>query len=121
MAKRICDSLREARENAFLKQIEVSNATSINNKNISHWENGVASPCLEDAIKLADLYKVTLDELVGRKFQNQNRITLSVEEIRLITNFRILNGAGKQKAIDYIDDQTENPKFTQKEKTSSAS
>ena len=117
----ISDSIRNARENADMRQIDVARELSFNNKSISNWENDVSLPCLEDAIKLADLYKVTLDELVGRKFQNQNRITLTIEEIRLITNFRILNGAGKQKAIDYIDDQTENPKFTQKEKTSSAS
>lgn len=117
----ISDSIRNARENADMRQIDVARYLSFNNKSISNWENDVSLPCLEDAIKLADLYRVTLDELVGRKFQNQNRITLTIEEIRLITNFRILNEAGKQKAIDYIDDQTENPKFTQKEKTSSAS
>ena len=117
MKTSISENLRNARENANLKQVEVSRKASFNNKSISNWENGVSLPCLEDAIKLADLYNVSLDVLVGRNYRSQNRISLTLEEITLITNYRQLNSIGKQKAEDYINDLIGNPTYTQKEKT----
>lgn len=120
MKTSISENLRNARENANLKQVEVSRKASFNNKSISNWENGVSLPCLEDAIKLADLYNVSLDVLVGRNYRSQNRISLTLEEITLITNYRQLNSIGKQKAEDYINDLIGNPTYTQKEKTISA-
>ena len=117
---KISESLRNARENANLRQVEVSRKVSFNNKSISNWENGVSLPCLEDAMKLADLYNVSLDVLVGRNFRNQNKITLTLEEITMITNYRQLNSAGKHKAEDYINDLIGNSTYTEKEKPISA-
>ena len=36
-------------------------------KKISRWENGMGKIKIYDAIKLADYFKISLDELVGRK------------------------------------------------------
>lgn len=61
----VCLHLRTARQNANLSQFDVSKRTGINNKSISNWENGVAFPSILNAITLAKLYGVTVDELIG--------------------------------------------------------
>lgn len=47
-----------------LKDVELQ--TGINNGNLSRYERNLNYPSIELCIKLANLYEVTLDELVGR-------------------------------------------------------
>ena len=51
--------------NKSLRQVE--NETGISNENLSRWERNLVSPSIENCVKLADYYGVTLDELIGRK------------------------------------------------------
>ena len=104
MRKYISAMLRNARENANLKQIDVAKKLSVGNKSVSHWEKANAMPCLEDAIKLADLYGISLDTLVGHKPVNDNRISLTSDEMNIIRQFRTLNYIGKEKIISYLSD-----------------
>ena len=111
-------NLRNARENANYRQVEVKEKTNINNKSLSNWEKDVALPSLEDVIILADLYGVTIDELVGHKAKiNKN---ISSEENSLILNFRRLNEKGKSDLLSIIESFSFNPIYTEKEKTISA-
>ena len=115
--------LKMARENANLKQVDVKNKTVISNKNLSNWETGIAQPSIQDAIILADLYGITLDELFGHKSKNIHSVItqeLSTLEKRFILKMRTLNDKGQQKALDYIDDLVGNPKYTEKENIISA-
>ena len=121
--KTIGSNLRRARELANLRQVDVKNLSNISNKNLSNWEQGVSEPCIEDAITLAELYGVTLDELFGYKPLNINTIAagkLSTIETRIIVKLRSLNYEGQLKALEYIDDLTGNIKYTEKEAVSSA-
>ena len=120
MKNYIGNKLREARENAGFRQIEVKEKVMLNNKSISNWENGVALPCLEDAIKLADLYNISLDVLVGRRFDRQTTVNLSLPETTLIKNVRRLNQSGKDKVADYVSDLSHIPEYTEKENAVSA-
>ena len=45
---------------ALAKRINVSQQT------VSHWETGYTEPSVAELIKLADIYDVSIDELVGR-------------------------------------------------------
>lgn len=58
--------LRELRENRQLHQTDVANATGINQKTLSNYENGVTDPNSYALIKLADFFNVSIDYLVGR-------------------------------------------------------
>lgn len=53
--------LRDARN---LKDIDVSRATGIPASTFTDWKNGKSSPKLEKLVKIADLFKVSLDEFV---------------------------------------------------------
>lgn len=71
MAKR----LRDARERKNLKQTQVKALTGINNKTLSGYENGVSEPDLETLNKLAELYEVSVDWLMGRTDNPKQIIT----------------------------------------------
>jgi len=48
-------------------QKQLGDKLGISPSNISDWENGISRPEYENLIKLADIFDVTLDELLGRK------------------------------------------------------
>lgn len=58
--------IRELRENADLRQIDVANATGIDQKTLSNYETGKTNPDSYSLIRLADFFDVSIDYLVGR-------------------------------------------------------
>lgn len=58
--------LKALREEYKITQSELAKETRIKQQNISRWEAGIHIPNIEDCIKIADYYKITLDELVDR-------------------------------------------------------
>lgn len=63
--------LKELRKESGKTQLEIANYLSINQSNYGKYELGKIEPNLEILYKLADLYKVSLDYLVGRNFGNE--------------------------------------------------
>lgn len=61
-------ALKAQREIQGISQRELAKATGIKQANISRWESNIQSPAIDYCIQLADFYKVSLDELVGRDF-----------------------------------------------------
>lgn len=59
--------LAEYRKNYKLTQVELAQQLGISFQSISKWETGVAFPDIVMLTKLADFFKVSLDDLVGRK------------------------------------------------------
>lgn len=62
----IQEALKSQRKLHDLTQMELAKAVGIPQSTISAWEKGINIPNVVDCIKLADFYKITLDELVGR-------------------------------------------------------
>lgn len=58
--------IKELRENAELRQIDVANATGIDQKTLSNYETGKTNPDSYSLIKLADFFGVSIDYIVGR-------------------------------------------------------
>lgn len=114
----IGNRLRIARENAGFRQIDVKEKAPISNKNLSNWENGTSQPSIQDLFILADLYEISIDELLGHKPLNIHAIItgqLTNTERRFILKIRSLNDEGQLKALEYIDDLSGNTKYTEKE------
>ena len=57
---------KEYRMEKKLSQRDLAQATGISQQAISFWEQDKRTPNMDDCIKLADFYGITLDELVGR-------------------------------------------------------
>lgn len=59
------ENFQRLRKQAGLSQEDVAQKLFISRQSVSKWENGGAEPGIEHLIALADLYGVTVDELVG--------------------------------------------------------
>lgn len=77
--------IRELREDRDLRQIDVSNATNIDQKTLSNYETGRTNPDSWAIIKLADFFGVTCDYLLGvsdRNLKDMNDVIEDLEEIK---------------------------------------
>ena len=57
--------IRSLREDKDLRQIDVSNATGIDQKTLSNYETGKTNPDSYSIIKLAEYFEVSTDYLLG--------------------------------------------------------
>lgn len=58
--------IRDLREDMDLRQVDVTEATGIDQKTLSNYENGKTQPDARALIALADFFHVSIDYLVGR-------------------------------------------------------
>ena len=80
----IINRIRTLREDRDLRQIDVSNATGIDQKTLSNYETGKTNPDSFAIIKLAEFFNVTTDYLLGvseEKFYNKDNLISSLEQI----------------------------------------
>lgn len=76
--------IRELREDRDLRQIDVSDATNIDQKTLSNYETGRTNPDSEAIIKLADFFGVTCDYLLGVSERNLENMNDAIEALNLI-------------------------------------
>ncbi|MFC7441431.1 helix-turn-helix domain-containing protein [Laceyella putida] len=62
----LAKQLREARKKANMMQKDAAKKLGISNVTLSQYENGIRNPDPETLLKLADLYNVSTDWLLGR-------------------------------------------------------
>lgn len=91
------NKLKECRIRAGLSQKEVALSLGIKGPSVSLWESGENFPSVENLIKLADLYHVTVDELLGRVTEKEARVMdgLQLDERQILTLYRQLTDDGK--------------------------
>ena len=87
------EKLRICRERAGLSQKQVSIEVGVSGPTVSQWESGVKKPSLDNLLRLADLYKVSMDFLLDRSEESSNpnmltSISLSSHEQMLIRAYR---------------------------------
>ncbi|MBP3685081.1 MAG: helix-turn-helix transcriptional regulator [Oscillospiraceae bacterium] len=58
------EKLKEARVNAGLKQEELAKQLGVSRQTISNWENNRSLPDVGSAVKMSNVYQVSLDELL---------------------------------------------------------
>ncbi len=58
--------IKELREEMQITQKTLADLICNVQRNVSNWENGTSEPDLETTLRLADVFKVSLDELFGR-------------------------------------------------------
>ena len=62
----ISKSLKLIREGENITQSQLAKETGIKQQSISRWERGERLPNILDLVKLANYYKISIDELIGR-------------------------------------------------------
>ncbi|MBQ8792083.1 MAG: helix-turn-helix transcriptional regulator [Clostridia bacterium] len=85
-------NLKDLRKNKGLTQQDLANELGISRMKYNHYELGNSEPNISMLIKLADLYKVTLDELVGHKVPYLlNKVDFSSEQLEVIDQLKALD------------------------------
>ena len=69
LAKIVAARLRELRARRNLTQDQVAQAIGCHESAVSRWESGSRLPPCQDILALADLFRVSCDELLGRREQ----------------------------------------------------
>ena len=76
--------IRELREDRDLRQIDVANATGIDQKTLSNYETGKTNPDSFSIIKLAEYFNVSTDYLLGASDYNFSDTEKLIDEIAAI-------------------------------------
>lgn len=80
---------------------DIANLLGITVQAYYKYENGKAEPSIDNLIKLANYYNVSIDYLVGRDFNNEFGY-MSEEEQGLVREFRKLNKLNKVRIISQL-------------------
>jgi transcriptional regulator with XRE-family HTH domain len=64
---KIANNIRFFRKANILTQEELSKQLGGSKNLVSNYENGISTPDIYTLVKLADIFDITLDELVGRE------------------------------------------------------
>ena len=65
--------LKRIRKELGYTQTDIAKVCGVQQNVISSWERGEVRLPLEDAVKIADFFDCTLDELAGREFPQKKR------------------------------------------------
>ncbi len=65
MVKSFCEQLKAIRIEKGLSQPELAQLVGVSKGMISFWENGVNEPTITNLIKLAQIFEVSTDYLLG--------------------------------------------------------
>lgn len=65
----LSENIKLYRKSMKLTQEKLANLLNGKKSLISNYENGYSTPDIYTLIKLADIFQITLDELVGRTFK----------------------------------------------------
>ena len=61
------EALIKVRKEHNLTQTKLSELTGIKQQNISRWEAGKNLPNIDECVRLADYFGLSLDEFIGRE------------------------------------------------------
>lgn len=88
--------LAEIRKSKKIKQIELAEMLNVSQQVISNIERGVTTPDIEQLKKIADIYNISLDQLVGREFFGDD--TDGVEK-KIISYIKQMDDEGKELSL----------------------
>ncbi|MGN0306213.1 MAG: helix-turn-helix transcriptional regulator [Lachnospiraceae bacterium] len=125
--------LKELRKGLGLTQQELADLLNVSQNAIYNWENGKRQPRLEQLRKISEYFNVPLYELISEMVDFWGHVSpeeivkdltfdslmpddiipvSDIQEQKIITDFRQLNGCGKMEAIKRIEELTEITRYT---------
>ena len=97
--QKIGERLVELRKKNHFKQADIAKALNASQQVISNIERGVTMPDIEQLKILADFYKMSLDQLVGRNFTGDG--TDDVES-QIIKYVKQMDDEGKELSLGLL-------------------
>lgn len=95
-------NLRIEREKREWSQKTISNKLGVAASTYSNWEQGTREPDLEVLIRLADIYQISLDRLVGRNFTSTPRnISVDMDLLQFFAEVQAASEEQRKEIIRY--------------------
>lgn len=91
-------------------QADIAQMLGISKASVTNWIKGTNSPNIEYLDKLCDILNIQINDIF-QKHENKETENLTSDEEKLLNDYKQLNQEGKEKALDYVNDLTENPKY----------
>ena len=100
------NSLFHARKKSGLSQEEVAEKIGVSRQTISKWETNETVPDIYQSKKMAKLYKISLDELIGRRTliteessyeQQILNVVETMDDTKKELSLRLLNEVAQQR------------------------
>ncbi len=85
-----------------MTQLELATKLSYRSTTISNYESGRNQPHIEDLIKIADIFEVTVDYLIGNSDENIKQIKFDNTMKELCEIFQSLSVEEKKMLFSYI-------------------
>ena len=101
MKNALNENIRELRIQNGLNQVEFARRMNVTKQCVSNWENDNVQPSIEMLVRIADFFKVSTDQLLGRGGERLISVEgLEEEQIAhlclLIKDFCRLNGHSRK-------------------------
>lgn len=91
--------LAEIRKNHNYKQTDLASKLNVSQQVISNIERGVTTPDIEQLKKIADIYQISLDQLVGREFLSDGSDTI---ERQIISCIKQMDEKGRELSLGLL-------------------
>lgn len=91
--------LAEIRKSKKFKQTELAEMLNVSQQVISNIERGVTAPDIEQLKKFADIYNISLDQLVGREFFRDDADDV---ERKIISYIKQMDDEGKELSLGLL-------------------
>lgn len=92
------NNIKSARIAANLKQSELATMLNVGQTTISNWETGYSSPDIESLKKMAYIFKISVDDLLG----NEKAPTVENDGERSVLDVSALSPENRTKLEDYL-------------------
>lgn len=90
------ERIRWLRTNEKLTQKEMGDSIGVSIITIQNWEKGTKNPSMPAIISLAKLFNVSADYLLGISLEEDRLRTVSLPELQLLEDYRLLDNHGKE-------------------------
>ncbi|WP_243156829.1 helix-turn-helix domain-containing protein [Clostridium beijerinckii] len=81
------DILKELRENQSMTQNDLAELLNVSRQSVGGYENNTTEPPTDIVVKIADIFNVTCDFLLGRTNEKYSLNLLSIEDNELLSKF----------------------------------
>ena len=79
------ENLKTLRKTRGLSQEELAVRLNVVRQTISKWEKGLSVPDADMLIRIAEVFEVSVSEILGAKLDNENNINILAEQLSRIS------------------------------------
>lgn len=97
--QKIGERLAKLRKENHYKQADIAEKIGVSQQVISNIERGVTAPDIEQLKMIADIYNISLDQLVGREFIGED--TDDVDR-QIISYIKQMDNEGKELSLGIL-------------------